>query len=99
MGDGHRYIPASDADREAMLREIGVTRIDDLFESIPAELRLQGPLPLAPAMSEQELWAEMSRRARDGRQPEPGAQFLGGGAYRHHSPALVDHLVSRSEFY
>src|SRR5881409_3966381 len=99
MGDGHRYIPASDADRDAMLREIGVARIDDLFASIPAPLRLKGPLSLSPAMSEQELWAEMSRRARDDRQPDPGAQFLGGGAYRHYSPAVVDHLVSRTEFY
>jgi glycine dehydrogenase subunit 1 len=99
MGDGHRYIPASDADREAMLREMGVAGIDDLFASIPAALRLKGPLPLAPALSEQELLEEMSRRAEDSRVPEPGAQFLGGGAYRHYSPALVDHLISRTEFY
>ena len=99
MGDGHRYIPASDADREAMLREIGARGIDDLFAAIPPALRLKGRLPLAPAMSEQELWAEMSRRAGGDRLPEPGAQFLGGGAYRHHTPALVDHLISRTEFY
>jgi len=99
MGDGHRYIPASDADREAMLREIGVARIDDLFASIPEALRLKGPLSLAPAMSEQELLAEMSLRARDDRRPSACAQFLGGGAYRHHSPAVVDHLISRTEFY
>src|SRR2546425_12893973 len=99
MGDGHRYIPASDADRDAMLREIGVARIDDLFASIPAPLRDRGPVSLPPAMSEQEVWAEVPRRARDDRQPDPGAQFLGGGAYRHYSPAVVDHLVSRTEFY
>jgi len=99
MGDGHRYIPASDADRDSMLREIGARSIDDLFATIPPALRLQGPLQLAAALSEQELLLEMSRRARDSRQPHPGAQFLGGGAYRHHSPVLVDHLISRTEFY
>ena len=99
MGDGHRYIPASDADREAMLREIGVARIDDLFTSIPEALRLKRPLSIAPALSEQELLAEMSSRAAEGHRPDAAAQFLGGGAYRHHCPALVDHLISRTEFY
>ncbi len=99
MGDGHRYIPASDADREAMLREIGVGSIKDLFATVPAALRLKGPLDLAPAMAEQELWADLEARARENRQPAPGSQFLGGGAYRHHTPAIVDHLIGRSEFY
>jgi glycine cleavage system P protein (glycine dehydrogenase) subunit 1 len=99
MGDGHRYIPASDADREAMLREIGVARIDDLFTSIPESLRLKRPLSIPPALSEQELLAEMSSRSAEGRRPDAAAQFLGGGAYRHHCPALVDHLISRTEFY
>src|SRR6266850_2063378 len=99
MADGHRYIPASDADREAMLREIGVPNVDDLFAGIPPAVRLKGSLPLAAGLSEQDLLLEMSRRARDTRQPHPGAQFLGGGAYRHHSPVLVDHLIARSEFY
>jgi glycine cleavage system P protein (glycine dehydrogenase) subunit 1 len=99
MGEGHRYIPASEADRASMLREIGVSGIEDLFATIPVDLRLRTPLTLAPALSEQELLAEMSRRTLESRQPDPGAQFLGGGAYRHHTPALVDHLISRTEFY
>jgi glycine dehydrogenase subunit 1 len=99
MGDGHRYIPVSDADREAMLREIGVTSIDDLFAAIPAALRLKGTLSIPRALAEQELWAEMAARSRENRLPDPGSQFLGGGAYRHHSPALVDHLIGRTEFY
>src|SRR5436309_1344096 len=99
MGDGHRYIPASDADREAMLRELGVARIEDLFASIPGPLRLQEPLPLPRALAEQELLADLSARAQENRQPGGAAQFLGGGAYRHHCPALVDHLIGRAEFY
>jgi len=54
MGDVHRYIPASDADRESMLREIGAKSIDELFATIPPALRLKEPLPLAAALSEQE---------------------------------------------
>jgi glycine dehydrogenase subunit 1 len=99
MGDGHRYIPASDSEREAMLREIGVARIDDLFASLPDALRLKAPLALEPALAEQDLWAQLEARARESRIPSPGSQFLGGGAYRHHAPALVDHLIGRTEFY
>src|SRR5258705_8831283 len=97
MGKGHRYIPASDADREGMLREIGVTSIDDLFTPIPETLRLTELLPLAPALSEQELWTEMSRRAGAGRLPQPGGQFLGGGAYRHHTPPHGPPFLSPAE--
>ncbi len=99
MEEGHRYIPASDADREAMLRDIGVARIEDLFASIPGPLRLQEPLPLARALAEQELLADLAARAQENRLPGGPAQFLGGGAYRHHCPALVDHLIGRAEFY
>jgi glycine dehydrogenase subunit 1 len=82
-----------------MLREIGASSIDELFTPIPEALRLKELLPLAPALTEQELWTEMSKRAGAGRLPEPGGQFLGGGAYRHHTPSVVDHLISRTEFY
>ena len=99
MGDGHRYIPASDAEREAMLREIGVARIEDLFASLPDALRLKTPLAIDPALAEQDLAALLESRARENRVPAPGSQFLGGGAYRHHAPALVDHLIGRTEFY
>jgi len=99
MGDGHRYIPASDAEREAMLREIGVARIEDLFASVPDALRLKAPLAIDPALAEQDLWAHLESRSRENRVPASGSQFLGGGAYRHHAPALVDHLIGRTEFY
>ena len=99
MGDGHRYIPASDAEREAMLREIGVARIEDLFASLPDAVRLKAPLAIDPALAEQDLCALLESRARENRVPAPGSQFLGGGAYRHHAPALVDHLIGRTEFY
>jgi glycine dehydrogenase subunit 1 len=99
MGGGHRYIPVSDADREEMLRAIGVDGIGDLFSSIPESLRLKGPLEVGGPLSEMELMEVLASRARANRLPEAAAQFLGGGAYRHAAPALVDHLIGRAEFY
>ncbi|HXH28221.1 MAG TPA: glycine dehydrogenase, partial [Candidatus Polarisedimenticolia bacterium] len=99
MGDASRYIPASDAEQEAMLRDIGLRSIDDLFAPIPASLRRSEPLDIPGPQSEPELAAEFRNRAAENVAPEPAAQFLGGGAYRHFSPAVVDHLLSRTEFY
>ena len=99
MGGSHRYIPASDADRDAMLLAIGVERIEDLFAGIPAPLRLKGPFDVAGPLSEMELVDDLASRARANRLPDGASQFLGGGAYRHAAPALVDHLIGRAEFY
>ncbi len=99
MGDSNRYIPASDAEREAMLSEIGAAGIDDLFESIPPALRLKRPLAVPGPLSEMELLAELGAIAGANREFPAGSQFLGGGAYRHFAPAVVDHLISRAEFY
>jgi glycine dehydrogenase subunit 1 len=99
MDEGNRYIPVSDDDREAMLREIGVGSIDDLFASIPEGLRLKGDLDVAGPLSEMELVARLGALAGANREIPAGAQFLGGGAYRHFAPAVVDHLISRTEFY
>lgn len=92
-----RYIPSSAADREAMLAEIGVGSIEDLFASIPDGLQLNRPLKLPAARTEPELiqvfddWAQMNRAN--------ALSFLGAGVYPHHIPAVVDDLISRSEFY
>ncbi|HEX9428040.1 MAG TPA: glycine dehydrogenase, partial [Candidatus Polarisedimenticolia bacterium] len=99
MGESNRYLPASAADREAMLREIGVPSIDDLFSSIPASLRFGGALRIPGPLAEMDLVAELTAISRANRDIPVGAQFLGGGAYRHFSPAVVDHLLSRTEFY
>ncbi|HEU4402806.1 MAG TPA: aminomethyl-transferring glycine dehydrogenase subunit GcvPA [Candidatus Polarisedimenticolia bacterium] len=99
MDDASRYIPASEADRQAMLREIGLERIEDLFASIPESLRLAHPLEVPGPLSEQELQGEFAARARENRELDGRAQFLGGGAYRHFAPAVVDHLITRTEFY
>jgi glycine dehydrogenase subunit 1 len=99
MSDANRYIPVSAADREAMLREIGAPSIDALFESIPPSLRLGKDLEIPGPLAEMDLQAELTSLAGGNRAIPAAAQFLGGGAYRHFAPAVVDHLLARTEFY
>jgi glycine dehydrogenase subunit 1 len=95
----HRYLPLSEAERAAMLRAAGFSRPEDLFASIPEKLRLKGALDVPGPLAEQDLLADLQGRAAENRVPDPRAQFLGGGAYRHYQPSIVDHLISRTEFY
>jgi glycine dehydrogenase subunit 1 len=91
-----RYLPKSDADREAMLKSIGARSIDDLFAPIPAEYRLQRDLKIPRQMAESEIvdwFRERSRENGDGH-----ATFLGAGAYYHYRPVIIDSLISRGEF-
>jgi glycine dehydrogenase subunit 1 len=90
------YGPHTPEDRAAMLAAIGVSSVDELFADIPAALRASG-LELAPPESE----VELTRRLRDlaGRNRVDLVSFLGGGAYRHFVPAVVDQLLLRGEFY
>jgi glycine cleavage system P protein (glycine dehydrogenase) subunit 1 len=93
-----RYIPNSPDERADMLRQIGVASTEKLFDSIPADLRLREHLNVPAAMSELELlkrFAEMGAR----NQAAQRTGFLGGGAYSHYTPTIVDHLISRSEFF
>ena len=92
------FIPHTRADTDAMLKAIGVGKIDDLFEEIPADLKLkgQGLEGIPGAMTESEAARLMRRRAaRD----EMALNFIGAGAYEHHIPAAVWELATRGEFY
>lgn len=92
------YSPNTDADRSAMLREIGATSVDELFRDIPEKLRhTQFNLP-AP-LSELELTRELRQLAESNANLEDYACFLGAGSYRHFVPAVVNHVIGRSEFY
>ncbi|GAB6165456.1 aminomethyl-transferring glycine dehydrogenase subunit GcvPA [Thermostilla marina] len=82
-----------------MLEAIGVASIDELFTSIPSDIRLTRPLDLPPAMSEWELTRHMNVSASQNRHAGDTVCFLGGGAYDHFVPAVVDFVASRSEFY
>jgi glycine dehydrogenase subunit 1 len=91
------FIPNTDADRAAMLAAVGTASVADLFHDVPAAHRFPR-LDLPPALSEQEVLAELDTLAR--RNADCGAVpcFLGAGSYRHFIPSVVDYVISRSEF-
>ncbi len=93
-----RYIPNSPDERAEMLQQLGAASIDSLFDSIPENLRLRQLLDVPAAMSEIELLQAFDKmgalNSAAGR-----VSFLGGGAYSHYVPTIVDHLISRSEFF
>ena len=94
-----RYLPLTQPDREAMLSVIGAASIDDLFVDVPAEARLDGPITGLPMhASEMAVERHMSALAAKNMVAGAGPFFLGCGAYRHHVPASVDHLIQRGEF-
>ncbi|RMG03007.1 MAG: aminomethyl-transferring glycine dehydrogenase subunit GcvPA [Planctomycetota bacterium] len=93
------YIPHTDEDVRAMLDAIGIESIDELFASLPSDIRLKRPLDLPPAMSEWELTRHMNLLSSQNRHAGDTVCFLGGGAYDHFIPAVVDFVASRSEFY
>ena len=93
------YNTHSHADRKAMLDKIGMDDIEDLFHYIPEQLRLKRDLNLPQAVSEWELEKEVSALAACNSTVKTHLNFMGGGAYEHHIPAVVDELVGRSEYY
>jgi glycine dehydrogenase subunit 1 len=92
------YTAITDADREAMLAEIGVDTVEDLFAPIPQELRLGRPLDLPAGRPEQDVYKHLRELAAKNVSAEDEVTFLGGGMYDHYVPALIDMLMSRSEF-
>ncbi|MBW6521864.1 MAG: aminomethyl-transferring glycine dehydrogenase subunit GcvPA, partial [Desulfoarculaceae bacterium] len=94
-----RYLPHTDADIKQMLATIGVAATEALFSGIPADCRLTRPIDLSPGLAETDILKELRLLAAKNTQVSDWTSFLGGGAYNHFIPAVVDHLVSRSEFY
>jgi glycine dehydrogenase subunit 1 len=94
-----RYLPLTDADRAEMLRVIGTDSVDDLFADVPAFARLPGPVAGLPHHAS-EMAVERHMTALAAKNVSAGSVpfFLGAGAYRHHIPASVDHLIQRGEF-
>ncbi|HEY6986714.1 MAG TPA: aminomethyl-transferring glycine dehydrogenase subunit GcvPA [Rhodanobacteraceae bacterium] len=90
------FIPHSEADVSAMLKAIGVARIEDLFDEIPPSLKIDGLSKVPPGLSEMEVTRLMKERAAQDGTP---LNFAGAGAYEHHIPAAVWAIVSRGEFY
>jgi glycine cleavage system P protein (glycine dehydrogenase) subunit 1 len=91
------FTSLTDEDRAAMLAAIGVESVAELFAEIPADVRLDRPLRVDPALTEAELWAHLSELA--GRNSGTGSElsFLGAGVYDHYVPAVVDAVMQRGE--
>ncbi len=94
-----RYLPLTDNDRADMLATIGASSIDDLFVDVPAEAQLDGPIRDLPNhASEMAVERHMRALSKKNLAAADAPFFLGAGAYRHHVPASVDHIIQRGEF-
>jgi glycine dehydrogenase subunit 1 len=93
------YVANTPEDQRAMLESIGLGTLEELFASIPAELRLNRPLDMPPALSEMELSDHLAGLAKKNSPAGDKVCFLGGGSYDHFIPAVVDCVASRGEFY
>ncbi len=92
-----RYLPKSESERQQMLESLGLKHVEELFASIPAEVRLQRGLNIPDGISEFELVRYFREWAREN--ASGYVSFLGAGVYPHFRPVAVDALISRSEFY
>ncbi len=93
-----RYLPLTEADRTDMLAAIGARSVDALFDSVPPDLLLAEPVDLPAHQGELAVERALSRLAAKNTAAGSVPFFCGAGAYRHHVPATVDHLIQRSEF-
>ncbi|HYI39031.1 MAG TPA: aminomethyl-transferring glycine dehydrogenase subunit GcvPA [Allosphingosinicella sp.] len=94
-----RYLPLADADRQEMLRAVGASSIDDLFVDVPEAARLPDKIEGLPDhLGEMAVERELARLSRKNLVAGEVPFFLGCGAYKHHIPASVDHLIQRGEF-
>jgi glycine dehydrogenase subunit 1 len=93
-----RYLPLTPADRTEMLGVIGAATIDDLFVDVPAAARKADLFDLPLHAGEMEVERALSALAAKNRPAGAGPFFCGAGAYKHHVPATVDHIIQRSEF-
>jgi glycine dehydrogenase subunit 1 len=94
-----RYLPLTQSDRQSMLATVGANSVDDLFVDVPADARLSGPIKGLPMhASEMAVERHFASMARKNLAAGDHPFFLGAGAYKHHVPASVDHLIQRGEF-
>ena len=95
----HRYLPMTEEDKKDMLAAIGVSSIDELFSDIPEQVRFKREYNIKKAKSEPALLKELSQLAAKNADLRHNTSFLGAGVYDHYIPVIVDHVISRSEFY
>lgn len=92
------YIPHTESDRQAMLQRIGINKLEELFQDVPAAYRFP-ELNLPPALTEMEVLQELQAIADSNLTNSEAISFLGAGAYHHYIPAAVDSIIRRGEFY
>ncbi|SDK64012.1 aminomethyl-transferring glycine dehydrogenase subunit GcvPA [Lacicoccus qingdaonensis] len=94
-----RYLPVTETDKAEMLEKIGAKSTDELFSDIPEKVRLGRELQLKKPTSEYELKQELTKMAAKNANLTEYTSFLGAGVYDHFIPSVVDHVISRQEFY
>src|SRR3954451_11995597 len=99
MSNTYRYLPDTEQDKKEMLELLNMSSIEELFADIPSELRLKGELNIPEADSEPTLIKKMKKLAARNINADQYPTFLGAGTYDHYIPSVVDHMISRSEFY
>lgn len=99
MKKTYPYIPHSEEDIKDLCREVGVKDISGLLAGYPEELLMKEPLDLPSGLSEQSVSAHMRKLSKANITVDEVPSFLGAGAYNHYIPAVVDHVLLRSEFY
>ncbi|MGG1514256.1 aminomethyl-transferring glycine dehydrogenase subunit GcvPA [Paenibacillus oryzisoli] len=99
MSYAHRYLPITEQDQQEMLDTIGISSMEEMFQDIPQAVRFQGTLDVSPALDEQGLLRYMRKLAGRNADFHQYASFLGAGIYDHHLPVVINHVISRSEFY
>ncbi|MBM0067691.1 aminomethyl-transferring glycine dehydrogenase subunit GcvPA [Alkalicoccobacillus gibsonii] len=95
----NRYLPMTETDRDEMLQAIGVDSIEELFADIPSDIRFKGQLNIEKALKEPELIKFFNGLAAKNTSTKSVPSFLGAGVYDHYIPSIVNHVISRSEFY
>ncbi|WP_066047093.1 aminomethyl-transferring glycine dehydrogenase subunit GcvPA [Robertmurraya korlensis] len=95
----HRYLPMTETDKKAMLEQIGISDVQELFNDIPESVQFKGEYNIKKAKSETALLKELTLLAAKNADLRSHTSFLGAGVYDHYMPVIVDHVLSRSEFY
>lgn len=95
----YRYLPDTQQDQKEMLDFLNISSIDELFEDLPGEIRLDSELNIPDAVPESLLFKKMHQLASQNKNANNYPTFLGAGTYDHYIPSVVNHMISRSEFY
>ena len=93
------FVPHTQSEKREMLASIGISSTDELFRDISPEVKLAEELKLSPGLDEMSLRKEITMISQENAHVDEYVSFLGAGAYEHFRPALIDHLLLRSEFY